>query len=36
MLQEWANMVDAWVEGGTYAPTLLPSNTVVPLLSALV
>ena len=34
MLQEWANMVDAWVEGGSYAPTLLPSNTVVPLLSA--
>jgi integrase len=34
MLQEWANMVDAWVEGGAYAPTLLPSNTVVPVLSA--
>ena len=34
MLQEWANMVDAWVEGGVYAPTLLPSNTVVPVLSA--
>jgi integrase len=34
MLQEWANMVDAWVEGGSYAPTLLPSNTVVPVLSA--
>jgi integrase len=36
MLQEWANMVDAWVEGGSYAPTLLPSNTVVPVLSAAV
>lgn len=34
MLQEWANMVDAWVEGGSYAPALLPSNTVVPVLSA--
>lgn len=34
MLQEWANMVDAWVEGGSYAPTLLPSTTAVPALSA--
>lgn len=34
MLQEWANMVDAWVEGGAYAPTLLPSTTAVPALSA--
>jgi integrase len=24
MLQEWANMVDAWVEGKKYAPTLFP------------
>ncbi len=34
MLQEWANMVDSWVEGGSYAPALLASNTVMPLLSA--
>lgn len=34
MLQEWANMVDAWVEGGSYVPTLLPPTTVVPELSA--
>lgn len=34
ILQEWANMVDAWVEGGSYTPALLPSNTVLPVLSA--
>jgi len=34
MLQEWANMVDAWIEGGTYVPKLLPENMAVPLLSA--
>lgn len=25
MLQEWANMLDAWVAGQSYVPTLLPS-----------
>ena len=34
MLQEWANLVDAWVLGGSYTPTLLPSNMTVPVLSA--
>lgn len=34
MLQEWANMVDAWVGGGSYAPTLLPADMVLPVLSA--
>ncbi|MDA8449165.1 tyrosine-type recombinase/integrase [Acidovorax sp. GBBC 3332] len=34
MLQEWANMVDAWIEGDTYVPKLLPENVVVPVLSA--
>lgn len=29
MLQEWANMVDAWTKGGTYVPTLLPSTIAV-------
>lgn len=36
MLQEWANMVDAWVEGGAYAATLLPASLSVPTLRALV
>jgi len=35
MLQEWANMVDAWIEGQTYVPKLLPENAVVPVLSAI-
>lgn len=34
MLQEWANMIDAWVEGDTYTPTLLPSCMSVPALRA--
>ena len=35
MLQEWANMVDGWVEeGGSYAPTLLPADMALPVLSA--
>jgi integrase len=34
MLQEWANMVDVWVEGGSYAPTLLPADMAMPVLSA--
>ncbi|NKI70273.1 tyrosine-type recombinase/integrase [Collimonas pratensis] len=36
MLQEWANMVDAWVEGGAYTATLLPASLSVPTLRALV
>ncbi len=34
MLQEWANLVDAWGGGQGYMPTLLPKNVVVPALSA--
>jgi len=34
MLQEWANMVDAWIDGQSYVPKLLPENVVVPVLSA--
>lgn len=26
MLQEWANMIDAWVDGRKYKPTLLPPS----------
>jgi hypothetical protein len=26
MLQEWADMVDAWVDGRKRAPTLFPPN----------
>lgn len=36
MLQEWANMVDVWVEGGAYTATLLPASLSVPTLRALV
>ena len=36
MLQEWANMVDAWIDGQTYVPKLMPENVVVPTLSAAV
>lgn len=34
MLQEWTNMVDAWVEGGAYTATLLPASLSVPTLRA--
>ena len=34
MLQEWANMVDAWIDGRTHVPRLLPDNVSVPVLSA--
>lgn len=34
MLQAWANMVDAWIGGQTYAPKLMPENVVVPMLRA--
>ncbi len=27
MLQEWADVVDAWVAGEAYAPRLLPEVT---------
>jgi integrase len=36
MLQEWANMVDAWIDGQIYVPKLMPNNVVVPVLSATV
>ncbi|TBR74196.1 MAG: DUF4102 domain-containing protein [Burkholderiaceae bacterium] len=37
MLQEWANMVDAWIDGQTYVPKLMPeNNVVVPVLRATV
>ena len=35
MLQEWANMVDAWIDGQTYVSKLMPDNVVVPVLSAM-
>jgi integrase len=34
MLQEWADMVDAWIDGWTHVPTLQPPNVPVPVLSA--
>ncbi|MFT9637501.1 tyrosine-type recombinase/integrase [Alcaligenes phenolicus] len=34
MLQEWASMVDAWIDGQTYVPKLMPENVAVPVLSA--
>ncbi|MGR4870270.1 tyrosine-type recombinase/integrase [Variovorax sp. LARHSF232] len=34
MLQEWANLIDAWVDGQTYVPTLMPDNVAVPVLRA--
>lgn len=36
MLQEWADMIDAWIDGRTHVPQLLPDNVVVPVLSATV
>ncbi|TBU94663.1 tyrosine-type recombinase/integrase [Phytopseudomonas dryadis] len=35
MLQEWANLVEAWGGGQTYVPKLIPRDVVVPALSAL-
>lgn len=32
MLQEWADMVDAWINEQTYVPTLMPENVVLPVL----
>lgn len=34
MLQEWADMVDAWIDGRIHVPKLVPENVVVPVLSA--
>lgn len=36
MLQEWADMVDAWIDGRTHVPKLLPDNVAVSVLSAAV
>lgn len=30
MLQEWANVVGAWIDGRTYVPTLMPESVIVP------
>jgi len=35
MLQEWASMVDAWIDGQTYVPKLMPDNVVLPVLSSM-
>ncbi|RMX05715.1 site-specific integrase [Corticibacter populi] len=35
MLQQWANLVEAWEGGQTYVPKLLPKNVYVPALDAL-
>lgn len=34
LLQEWADTVDAWIDGRTHVPTLMPANVSVPVLSA--
>lgn len=36
MLQEWTDMVDAWVNEQAYVPRLIPENVVAPMLSAAV
>ncbi|MBF8179483.1 tyrosine-type recombinase/integrase [Herminiimonas contaminans] len=35
MLQEWANMIDAWGDAKVYVSKLVPENLVVPVLSAI-
>jgi integrase len=35
MLQEWANMVDAWTDWKAYVPKLMPENVAVPTLSVI-
>jgi len=35
MLQEWANLVEAWGSGQTYVPKLMPENMAVPASSAM-
>lgn len=34
MLQEWANMIDAWADGDSYIPTLMPATMSMPVLRA--
>jgi hypothetical protein len=34
MLQECANMIDVWAEGGRYIPSLMPESASVPALKA--
>jgi integrase len=34
MLQEWADIVDAWIDGRTHVPKLLSENVVVPILDS--
>lgn len=34
MLQEWADMIDAWIAGESHTPILQPSSVVVPTISA--
>jgi integrase len=34
MLQEWADMVDAWIDGQVHVPKLLPENVVIPVLDS--
>lgn len=36
ILQEWANLVEAWGDGQNYVPKLVPREVVVPALSAIV
>ena len=36
MLQEWADMVDAWIDGRTRVPKLTPDETAMPVLSSAV
>lgn len=36
MLQEWATMVDAWIDGLAYVSKLMPDNVSVPVLSTTV
>lgn len=33
MLQEWADMVEAWIDGRTHVPKLVPEDVSVPVLS---
>lgn len=36
MLQEWADMIDAWIDGRTHVPKLTPDETPMPILSSAV
>lgn len=36
MLQEWADMVDAWIDGQIHVPKLLPENVVIPVFDSAV